>query len=149
MTKLVVLGSGSVERAASTVVFTTDVDDLAMRCGTSSRAVASAKPTSSEAGANERISKPCNGSARWSPRKREVRSRKASSRSSAIDRATTCATPIDPTRVETELGWKPRETFESGLRKTVRRYIDNAEWVGGVRTGACRAWIAKNYEQRT
>lgn len=56
---------------------------------------------------------------------------------------------IDPTRVETELGWKPRETFESGLRKTVRWYIENAEWVSGVRTGAYRAWIAKNYEQRT
>jgi dTDP-glucose 4,6-dehydratase len=55
---------------------------------------------------------------------------------------------IDARKIACELGWKPAEQFESGLRKTVRWYLDNAEWVNCVRTGAYRDWIAKNYAER-
>ena len=56
---------------------------------------------------------------------------------------------IDAAKISRELGWKPAEQFESGLRKTVRWYLDNASWVNSVRTGAYREWIAKNYSERT
>ena len=49
---------------------------------------------------------------------------------------------------EVVLGWKPAEQFESGLRKTVRWYLDNSAWVDSVRTGAYREWIAQNYSER-
>jgi dTDP-glucose 4,6-dehydratase len=55
---------------------------------------------------------------------------------------------IDAQKIANELGWKPAEAFESGLRKTVRWYLDNSEWVESVRTGAYRDWIAKNYAER-
>jgi dTDP-glucose 4,6-dehydratase len=55
---------------------------------------------------------------------------------------------IDARRITNELGWKPAEGFESGLRKTVRWYLDNGEWIAGVRTGAYREWIEKNYAER-
>ena len=55
---------------------------------------------------------------------------------------------IDASKIERELGWKPAEQFETGLRKTVRWYLDNASWVDSVRTGAYREWIAKNYAER-
>jgi dTDP-glucose 4,6-dehydratase len=55
---------------------------------------------------------------------------------------------INATKISTELAWKPAEQFESGLRKTVRWYLDNASWVDSVRTGAYREWIAKNYAER-
>ncbi|HEV2323988.1 MAG TPA: dTDP-glucose 4,6-dehydratase [Terracidiphilus sp.] len=55
---------------------------------------------------------------------------------------------IDASKITRELGWRPAEKFESGLRKTVRWYLDNAEWVEGVRTGAYREWIARNYAER-
>ena len=55
---------------------------------------------------------------------------------------------IDASKITRELGWKPAEQFENGLRKTVRWYLDNAEWVNSVRTGAYRDWIAKNYAER-
>jgi dTDP-glucose 4,6-dehydratase len=56
---------------------------------------------------------------------------------------------IDPSRIERELSWTPRETFESGLRKTVRWYIESSEWVNGIRTGAYRDWIERNYQHRS
>lgn len=56
---------------------------------------------------------------------------------------------IDPAKVERECGFVPRETFESGLRKTVRFYIDHPQWVSHVRSGEYRAWIEKNYARRT
>ena len=56
---------------------------------------------------------------------------------------------IDPSKVERECGFVPRETFESGLRKTVRFYLDNQEWVRRVRTGDYRAWLEKNYAERS
>jgi dTDP-glucose 4,6-dehydratase len=55
---------------------------------------------------------------------------------------------IDASKIRSELGWEPKETFESGLRKTVRWYIDNPEWVQSVKTGAYREWIEENYAGR-
>jgi dTDP-glucose 4,6-dehydratase len=52
---------------------------------------------------------------------------------------------MDASKIERELGWKPKETFESGLRKTVRWYVENEAWVRGVTSGAYRQWIATNY----
>jgi len=48
-------------------------------------------------------------------------------------------------KIERELGWKPKETFESGLRKTVRWYLENEEWVRDVTSGDYRQWIATHY----
>jgi dTDP-glucose 4,6-dehydratase len=55
---------------------------------------------------------------------------------------------IDASKITRELGWKPAEKFESGLRKTVRWYLENGAWIDSVRTGAYRAWIAQNYSER-
>ncbi|MGE5338440.1 MAG: dTDP-glucose 4,6-dehydratase [Gemmatimonadota bacterium] len=52
---------------------------------------------------------------------------------------------IDPGKIERELGWTPAETFETGLRRTVRWYLDHADWVARVRDGSYREWIEKNY----
>ena len=52
---------------------------------------------------------------------------------------------IDPTRIETELGWRPRETWETGLAKTIRWYEENADWVARTRSGAYRDYYAKQY----
>jgi dTDP-glucose 4,6-dehydratase len=56
---------------------------------------------------------------------------------------------IDAGKLARELGWKPAEQFETGLRKTVRWYLDHAAWVESVRTGAYREWIAQNYSERS
>jgi dTDP-glucose 4,6-dehydratase len=55
---------------------------------------------------------------------------------------------IDAGKITRELGWRPAENFESGLRKTVRWYLENSEWVESVRTGAYREWIEQNYGER-
>jgi len=55
---------------------------------------------------------------------------------------------IDASRVRSDLGWEPKETFESGLKKTIRWYLDNQDWIGKVRSGEYRNWIEKNYSQR-
>ena len=52
---------------------------------------------------------------------------------------------IDARKIERELGWKPEETFETGIRKTVQWYLDNQEWVANVQSGAYREWVDKNY----
>jgi dTDP-glucose 4,6-dehydratase len=52
---------------------------------------------------------------------------------------------IDAGKLERELGWKPAETFESGMRKTVRWYLDNQDWVSNVTSGAYRDWVGKQY----
>jgi dTDP-glucose 4,6-dehydratase len=52
---------------------------------------------------------------------------------------------VDPAKIGRELGWRPQETFESGLRKTVRWYLDNDAWVAQATGGAYRDWIAKQY----
>lgn len=53
---------------------------------------------------------------------------------------------IDARKIERELGWKPAETFDTGIRKTVQWYLDNPVWVEHVQTGAYRDWVAKQYE---
>ena len=55
---------------------------------------------------------------------------------------------IDARKIERELGWRPAETFDTGIRKTVRWYLDNAAWVGRVQSGAYRDWVATNYGGR-
>ena len=55
---------------------------------------------------------------------------------------------IDASKIERELGWRPAETFATGLRKTVRWYLEHADWVERVQTGAYRAWLSTNYGQR-
>lgn len=52
---------------------------------------------------------------------------------------------IDATKIERELGWKPKETFDTGIRKTVRWYLDNREWVDSVTRGSYRQWINQQY----
>ena len=52
---------------------------------------------------------------------------------------------MDATKIERELGWRPAETFESGIRKTVRWYLDNTEWVRDVTSGSYRQWIETHY----
>ena len=56
---------------------------------------------------------------------------------------------IDASKIERELGWKPAETFETGIRKTVEWYLDHQEWVANVQSGAYREWVEKNYAVRT
>ncbi len=55
---------------------------------------------------------------------------------------------IDARKIERELGWKPVETFETGIRKTVQWYLDNQLWVSNVQSGDYLKWIEKNYSQR-
>ena len=55
---------------------------------------------------------------------------------------------IDASKIEHELGWQPAETFESGIRKTVRWYLDNQAWVAHVQSGAYRDWVQTNYAER-
>jgi dTDP-glucose 4,6-dehydratase len=52
---------------------------------------------------------------------------------------------IDARKIEREVGWKPRESFESGLRKTIQWYLQNQEWVQEVTSGSYRKWIATHY----
>ncbi|GGK09257.1 dTDP-glucose 4,6-dehydratase [Pseudomonas matsuisoli] len=53
---------------------------------------------------------------------------------------------IDASKLERELGWKPAETFETGIRKTVRWYLDNQAWVSNVTSGAYRDWLNRQYQ---
>ena len=55
---------------------------------------------------------------------------------------------IDARKIERELGWRPAETFETGIRKTVEWYLQNQSWVSRAQSGAYREWVAKNYEAR-
>jgi dTDP-glucose 4,6-dehydratase len=55
---------------------------------------------------------------------------------------------IDADKISKELGWKPVETFESGIRKTVQWYLDNNEWVSNVKSGSYQSWIEQNYGGR-
>ena len=52
---------------------------------------------------------------------------------------------IDASKLERELGWKPAETFDTGIKKTVQWYLDNQEWTDGVLSGSYRDWIKKQY----
>jgi dTDP-glucose 4,6-dehydratase len=55
---------------------------------------------------------------------------------------------IDASKIERELGWKPAETFDTGIRKTVQWYLENQDWVANVQSGAYRDWVEKNYAER-
>ena len=55
---------------------------------------------------------------------------------------------IDASKIERELGWKPAETFETGIRKTVEWYLENQSWVANVQSGTYREWVEKNYAGR-
>lgn len=55
---------------------------------------------------------------------------------------------IDARKLESELGWKPAETFETGISKTVQWYLDNQAWVSNVQSGTYREWLEKNYTGR-
>ncbi|MBK7005424.1 MAG: dTDP-glucose 4,6-dehydratase [Burkholderiales bacterium] len=52
---------------------------------------------------------------------------------------------IDARKIEQQLGWRPAETFDSGIRKTVQWYLDNPDWVANVQSGGYREWLAKQY----
>jgi dTDP-glucose 4,6-dehydratase len=52
---------------------------------------------------------------------------------------------IDARKIERELGWRPVETFDSGIRKTVQWYLEHADWVGHVQSGSYREWVDKQY----
>jgi dTDP-glucose 4,6-dehydratase len=56
---------------------------------------------------------------------------------------------IDARRLHEELGWKPAETFDSGIRKTVRWYLDHSDWVQRVQSGAYRDWVQTQYGARS
>ncbi|MEZ3183642.1 dTDP-glucose 4,6-dehydratase [Pseudomonas sp. LM13] len=53
---------------------------------------------------------------------------------------------IDATKIQRELGWSPVETFETGIRKTVRWYLDNQDWVAAITSGAYREWASRHYQ---
>ena len=52
---------------------------------------------------------------------------------------------IDARKIEQQLGWKPAETFATGIRKTVQWYLDNQDWVANVQSGGYREWLDKHY----
>lgn len=52
---------------------------------------------------------------------------------------------IDATKISNELGWRPEETFDTGIRKTVQWYLDNQDWVAHVQSGEYKTWLTKNY----
>jgi dTDP-glucose 4,6-dehydratase len=55
---------------------------------------------------------------------------------------------IDARKIERELGWRPAETFATGIRKTVQWYLDHAHWVANVQSGGYRDWLSQNYAAR-
>ncbi len=55
---------------------------------------------------------------------------------------------IDARKIERELGWRPAETFDTAIRKTVQWYLDHPEWVAHVQSGSYRAWVGQNYGTR-
>lgn len=55
---------------------------------------------------------------------------------------------IDATKIANELGWKPEETFESGIEKTVNWYLANQDWVNNVTSGEYRNWVQTHYIER-
>ena len=56
---------------------------------------------------------------------------------------------MDARKIERELDWRPAETFDSGLRKTVQWYLDHPDWVQRVQSGAYRAWVQRQYGQES
>jgi dTDP-glucose 4,6-dehydratase len=56
---------------------------------------------------------------------------------------------IDASRIDSELGWRPEETFETGIAKTIDWYLSNSDWIQAVQSGSYREWIARHYGERT
>jgi dTDP-glucose 4,6-dehydratase len=56
---------------------------------------------------------------------------------------------IDAGKIERELGWRPAETFDTGIRKTVAWFLEHQEWIANVQSGAYREWVEKNYADRS
>lgn len=56
---------------------------------------------------------------------------------------------MDPTKIQTELGWKPEENFDTGIKKTVQWYLDNQNWVNHIISGEYQNWIKQNYSERS
>ena len=56
---------------------------------------------------------------------------------------------VDAGKIERELGWRPSETFDTGIRKTIVWYLDNPDWVANVQSGAYTRWVETNYGTRT
>jgi dTDP-glucose 4,6-dehydratase len=54
---------------------------------------------------------------------------------------------IDASKIESELGWKPAETFESGIRKTVCWYLEHQDWVSNITSGKYREWVERQYNK--
>jgi dTDP-glucose 4,6-dehydratase len=52
---------------------------------------------------------------------------------------------INAKKISLELGWKPKETFETGIEKTIRWYLENSVWVNSILSGSYREWVAKQY----
>jgi len=55
---------------------------------------------------------------------------------------------IDSSKIRSEIGWKPSETFDSGMRRTLAWYLDNPAWIAEVTSGEYRKWVEKNYVNR-
>ena len=55
---------------------------------------------------------------------------------------------VDASKIETELDWRPFETFETGLEKTIKWYLDNQDWVENIQNGAYGDWVSANYSAR-
>jgi dTDP-glucose 4,6-dehydratase len=55
---------------------------------------------------------------------------------------------INCDKIKSELGWQPSVTFDDGLEKTVRWYLENRQWINNVRSGEYMKWIEKNYGKR-
>ena len=55
---------------------------------------------------------------------------------------------IDANKIERELGWRPVETFASGIRKTIQWYLDHPQWIANVQSGAYREWVEKHYGKK-
>ncbi|MCE3268482.1 MAG: rfbB [Burkholderiales bacterium] len=55
---------------------------------------------------------------------------------------------MDPKKIQTDLGWKPLDTFDSGIKKTVKWYLDNQQWVAHVQSGEYQNWLNTNYTNR-
>lgn len=55
---------------------------------------------------------------------------------------------MNPQKIETELGWKPQETFDTGIRKTITWFLENQDWVNHIQSGEYKNWLTQNYTNR-
>jgi dTDP-glucose 4,6-dehydratase len=55
---------------------------------------------------------------------------------------------MDPSKIQSELGWQPQDTFDTGIVKTIQWYLDNQDWVLHVQSGEYQNWVTKNYTNR-